>query len=52
MNIDLPLLLRQKQALQRAMDIASQDDRELLEGVLNILDYLHDEADPPTLPSR
>ena len=50
-NINLPLLKRQKLALLRAIrrtqDARVMDDAELLDGVLNLLDSIHDVLDPP-----
>ena len=46
--VNLTLLLRQKQALLRAIsNTASAHDVELLEGILNLLDHIHDQIDPP-----
>jgi hypothetical protein len=47
-NLDLPLLLKQKLAVVRAIDHTQGEDKVLLEGVLNLLDHLHDKADPPS----
>jgi hypothetical protein len=53
MNIDLSLLLKQKRALLRAMAAlesrkgVSRSDVDLLQGVLYILDDIHDALDPP-----
>lgn len=48
-NIDLALLLRQKRALLRVINnpSISKPDRTLLDGILNLLDAIHDEIDPP-----
>jgi hypothetical protein len=46
-NLDLSLLLKQKLAVVRAIDRTQGEDKVLLEGVLNLLDHLHDKADPP-----
>lgn len=51
-TVDVELLRRQKQALLRAI-VHARDDRRaltdvaLLDGVLNLLDYVHDQVDPP-----
>ena len=51
MHIDLPLLLRQKQAVLRAIANAQEGGEsrevELLMGVLHTLDFIHDTASPP-----
>lgn len=48
-KIDLPLLVRQKQALLRALNRVddNKEDSDLLNGVLNLLDCIHDQLDPP-----
>jgi len=45
--INIDLLIEQKQALMRAMDAGSEEDRVLLNGVLAVLDTIHDTLDPP-----
>jgi len=47
MQVNLPLLRDQKNALMRAMEEARPDDKELLGGILNLLDHVHDHVDPP-----
>ena len=39
---DIPLLKKQKQALLRC-----NLDRDSKDGILNMLDFIHDELDPP-----
>lgn len=47
-NINLPLLLAQKAALLDVMEIVEDTQRgEHLEGILNLLDKIHDQLDPP-----
>jgi hypothetical protein len=50
-SVSLPLLLRQKQAVLRSIECARHAKRNrdalLLEGVLNLLDAIHDQIDPP-----
>lgn len=48
-DVDLPLLIEQKQAVLRAIGLVLPNDKdsELLQGALNLLDYVHDELDPP-----
>ena len=49
LGIDLPMLLEQKQALLRAISTATPEtERDLLYGILHLLDAIHDVMDPPT----
>ena len=48
MRIDVARLLLQKEAVLRAIDRAENDkDVLLLDGVLNVLDQIHDTVLPP-----
>lgn len=47
-NIDLKLLLKQKRYLLRLVSVSKkQGQQELLDGVINLLDHIHDQIDPP-----
>jgi hypothetical protein len=47
MRVNLPLLLKQKQALLRAISNADgASETSLLEGILSLLDHIHDTLDP------
>lgn len=52
MKIDIPLLRDQKQALLSCMqdqqDAGDVKTLELLQGLLNMLDLIHDSIDPPS----
>jgi hypothetical protein len=49
-NLDLPLLIKQKQALLRAIAAAPNlKDAHYLDGILSLLDIIHDGIDPPQL---
>jgi hypothetical protein len=51
-NLNLPLLLKQKQALLRAIERSSADDALYLDGILSLLDFIHDTLDPPKMARR
>lgn len=47
MRIDVALLILEKQALLRAIEKADDKDAVLLDGILNMLDHIHDTVLPP-----
>lgn len=48
-KVSVPLLRKQKLALQRVMKVAPKEFLTL-DGILNLLDAVHDAADPPAAP--
>lgn len=47
LSIDLPKLIEQKEAMLRVIEESnSAEDRQLLDGILNLLDAIHDQIDP------
>lgn len=52
LKVNVSLLRQQKAALLRAIDNASPKDAKRLDGVLNVLDHIHDALDPPKQPRR
>jgi hypothetical protein len=47
-STNVPMLIKQKRALVRAIEKAPPKDVELLEGLLNLLDHIHDALEPVT----
>jgi hypothetical protein len=43
-NINLTMLIRQKLVLLRVMSTLNTKDEEFLQGVLNLLDHIHDQG--------
>jgi hypothetical protein len=44
-TIDLPMLIKQREALVYAIEIALVKDKELLQGLLTLVDLIIDEID-------